>query len=363
MAVSFSSWEQEIINTPGYPNNNEERLAMQTLKVCITESPIANDEIAQNGYALFDYVMFCYFVFRAGLYEAFSWDFIESYDAHTQYLMSLYFNDIFNIPREKISELIVSRGKKYESLDGEENIAYKAISTLTQYIENDFNGTPNYEGWLITDIFDNFEIHMKLSEYIQATLPALEKQRAFILLCESKKAYTHATKTPTPTKQNKAQPVTEKKESPKKKEEQIQATPPPQTKRNNTNSTLRNDVMLVTAIIGIIATMFFVIFFDVEDVDSYKLLLVPLSFYCIEYFVIYFGFKWKFGGAYETRWVATLCFSPLIVWLFGSLGISYLFPSTDLFLSLLEWFSMIGVTISVLIFEYKFFTHGKKQRK
>lgn len=142
-----------------------------------------------------------------------------------------------------------------------------------------------------------------------------------------------------------------------KKSEPIQTAPSPQVKRNSTNSKLRN-AMLITSIIGIIATIFFVIFFDAEKVDSYKLLLIPLSFYAIGYLVIGYGFRWKFGK--ESRWVATLCFSPLMVWLFGSWIIYYLFYSTDLYAGFTEWFSMIGVTISVLIFEYKFFTHDKK---
>lgn len=348
MAMSFSSWEQEITNSPGYPNNNEVRLAIQTLKVCITESPIANDEIGKNGYALFDYVMFCYFVFRAGLCEAFSRNFVESYDTYIQNLMSWYFNDFFKIPRETIRTLIVSRANEYESLIDQENIVYQATTTLTQYIEKDLAGIPLRSELLLTDIFDNFELHMKLSEYIQATLPALEKQRAFILLCESKKSLAHSTPPPALTNQNKAQPVTEKKEEHTQQEEQIKSAAPPQTKINNTKRSLRNDVMLITAIIGIIATMFFVIFFDTEN---YKILLLPVIFYILEFFIIGYGLK--------KGWIATLCFSPFIFELFTFLIIDYLF-SWEIAIDFIEWFSMIGVTISVLIFEYKFATHNKK---
>lgn len=124
-------------------------------------------------------------------------------------------------------------------------------------------------------------------------------------------------------------------------------------KRQNTNINLRY-VMLITSIIGIIATILFVIFFDVEN---YKILLVPVLFYVVVYLVIGYGFRWKFGK--QTYWIASLCFSPFTFELFAFLIIEYIF-SWEIAIGFIEWFSMIGVTISVLIFEYKFATHNKK---
>lgn len=119
------------------------------------------------------------------------------------------------------------------------------------------------------------------------------------------------------------------------------------------NSKLRN-TMLITAIIGIIATILFVIFFDTEN---FKILLLPVIFYILEFFIIGYGFRWKFGK--QTGLVDMLCFSPFTFELFAFLIIDYIF-SWEIAIGFIEWFSMIGVTISVLIFEYKFSTHDKK---
>jgi hypothetical protein len=119
------------------------------------------------------------------------------------------------------------------------------------------------------------------------------------------------------------------------------------------NRKLRN-TMLMTAIIGTIATIAFVIFFDTEN---FKILLLPVIFYILEFFIIGYGFRWKFGN--KTGLVGMLCFSPLTFELFGFLFIDSLL-SEEIAIGFIEWFSMIGVTISVLIFEYKFATHNKK---
>ena len=123
---------------------------------------------------------------------------------------------------------------------------------------------------------------------------------------------------------------------------------------NNTNIKLRN-VMLITAIIGIAATILFVIFFDK---GNFELIILPLIYYVTACLIVDCGFRWKFGK--ETRWVATLCFSPVLLEIFGVIIVR---ESVILIENFMKWYSMIGVTISVLIFEYKFFTHDKKQRK
>ena len=119
------------------------------------------------------------------------------------------------------------------------------------------------------------------------------------------------------------------------------------------NSKLRT-VMLLTSLIGIIATISFVIFFNAKN---FKLLLVPVIFYLLEFFIIGYGFRWKFGN--KTGLVGMLCFSPLTFELFGFLFIDSLL-SEEIAIGFIEWFSMIGVTISVLVFEYKFATHDIK---
>lgn len=126
----------------------------------------------------------------------------------------------------------------------------------------------------------------------------------------------------------------------------------------NKNSKLRK-VMLITAIIGLAATIPFAIFVDIGIDKSQSELLIYLimghwAFYCFEYLIIYYGFKRKFGRA-EARWTATLCFFPMLIeplaaWILGETHI----------INFLKWYPMIGITISVLIFEYKLFSHDKK---
>lgn len=170
----FKEWELQLTNAQDYPNNDESRLAIQTLKICIVESSI-EDKIAQNGYALFDYVMLCYFMFRARLCADFPRRFVELYDTYVQNLLSLYCYQFFDIPQETTGRLIVSRANEYEHIVRQDNAIYHVTAALTQHIEKDFEGIPEYDGVLLGDILDNFELHIKLFDYIQATLNALHR--------------------------------------------------------------------------------------------------------------------------------------------------------------------------------------------
>jgi len=111
--------------------------------------------------------------------------------------------------------------------------------------------------------------------------------------------------------------------------------------------------MLITTIMGIITEILFVIFFDIVN---YKILLLPALYYAIGYLAIGYGFRWKFGK--QTYWIVTICFSPFIVEVFAFLMIEYLL-SWEIAIGFIKWFSMIGVTASVLLFEYKFATHNE----
>lgn len=172
ISKKFKEWEQQLISAPGYPNNKESRLAIETLKVCITESTI-DEDIAKNAYALFDYTMFCYFVFRAHLCADFPRNFVELYDTYIQNLISTYFSYHFDIPQERISRFIFQRAQNYESVVREENAVYELTAMLTNYIEKDLEDMPGYGGILITSFTDNFELHIKLSDSVSATLNAL----------------------------------------------------------------------------------------------------------------------------------------------------------------------------------------------
>lgn len=125
------------------------------------------------------------------------------------------------------------------------------------------------------------------------------------------------------------------------------------------NNNKMRDVMLATVISGLVATIAYVIIFNLAIHDeNFKLMLIlsfsPLSLWAVGYLAIYYCFKWKFGN--ERRWIATLCSLPVMfeILLIAIVG------SVDFMEPFVKWYSMIGLTISVLIFEYKFMTHGKK---
>lgn len=233
MTMDFSSWEQMVSRAPGYPDDNERLLALQTLKVCVTEGPFANDDIAKNGYVVFDYTMFCYFVFRASLCRTFPRDFVETYDDNIQHFMQMYFDDFFAISPKKLSELFNSRAGEYDSLPRDENMAYNAMETLTQYIHKDLDGIPYFDGYVIPDIFSNFDLQTKLYEYTVITLKALERQRELILMFEANKPARQPRQEPVQQKTDFAKPAAERcdtKRTPTKKEQEQKKEEP---KRSN----------------------------------------------------------------------------------------------------------------------------------
>jgi hypothetical protein len=187
--LSFKEWETWLTNLPDYPNNNESNLAMQTLKICVSEKTLKIDAAEINGYALFDYTMFCYFIFRARLCVDFPQSFVEKYDAHTKALMTLYSNHYFDIPQEKIHRLIVARENEYNRIgeSGGKDVAYEAIDKLIQHIEKDYDGDPEYEGASITNIFAHYDLFDRVLNCSNETMDALEKQANLFLYAEKLK--------------------------------------------------------------------------------------------------------------------------------------------------------------------------------
>lgn len=169
----FDQWVQYIKST-GYPNTAAATLAINTLKVCMVESSIKDDKIAKNGYALFDFTYFCYFTFRLALCQKATQEFVYSYDAFVQKLIALCFSHLFGISEEKIVRLIVSRGEEYERLVSCDNAVYEMKCALTQFVEKDMADAPELNAVLITGIFDNFNLHVTLSNYVSETLHKLE---------------------------------------------------------------------------------------------------------------------------------------------------------------------------------------------
>ena len=172
IAKRFERWVQSIKAT-GYPNNAAAKLAINTLKVCVVESPIKNDKIAKNGYALFDFTYFCYFTFRYAVCQRATQEFVYRYFAFIQKLIPLYFNHLFGISEEKMIRLIISRGEEYERLMSCDNATYEMRCALTQFIEKDMVNEPELNKVLITSFMDNMDLHLTLSNYISETLHKL----------------------------------------------------------------------------------------------------------------------------------------------------------------------------------------------
>lgn len=118
-------------------------------------------------------------------------------------------------------------------------------------------------------------------------------------------------------------------------------------------------VMLITIIIGVLTTIVFVALFDFNDVERSTLMVFgPWTVYVLEYLIIGYGFKWKFGK--ETRWIATLCITPLMFEILIACIISLLEKDLLIFANFIKWYQMIGITISITIFEYHLLNSAKK---
>lgn len=283
MAMDFSSWEQLIYRAPGYPDDNERLLALQTLKVCVTEGPFANDDIAKNGYVVFDYVMFCYFVFRAGLCRTFPRDFVETYDDNIQHFMQLYFDDFFAIPPKKLSEFFNSRAGEYDSLPRDENMAYNAMETLTQYIHKDLDGIPYFDGYVTPDIFSNFDLQTKLYEYTVITLKALERQKELILMFEANKPARRPRQEPVQPKTDFVKPAVEQRETKRipteKKQEQEKKEEEPKRSNGSTENEQRDKAFNYILLTTVLKTASISIALLMMDVPLLIILLITTFMY------------------------------------------------------------------------------------
>lgn len=131
------------------------------------------------------------------------------------------------------------------------------------------------------------------------------------------------------------------------------------------NCRMRN-MMLITVIVGIVATTAYVVIFNsTSSTIGSKLFrfvtFLPSAVWATWFLVICCGFRRKFGK--DIYLVNVLCFLP---WLFDIFVKALLvrdvisMETVVSMASFIKWYSMISVTISVLIFEYKFMTHRKK---
>jgi hypothetical protein len=131
-------------------------------------------------------------------------------------------------------------------------------------------------------------------------------------------------------------------EDPCRREERETKTAPESVKeKNNTKSSLRLPVISLSAVIGGIISVIFASCVNVEE--HLILILATLIYYPVAFLVVAGAFRWKWKN--DSAWVATLVNLPAWGALIG--------PLIADSLVFLEWYAIIGITLSVMIFEYK----------
>lgn len=115
-----------------------------------------------------------------------------------------------------------------------------------------------------------------------------------------------------------------------------------EVENNKLKKDLRFRIMLTTAIVGLIATAIFVANVDLSSDIGFKLVFGSLIYYPLAFLVIAGGFRWKWKN--NAPWIATLANLPVWVILIGLL----IFDS----LEFLKWYAIVGITASIMIFEY-----------
>ena len=118
-------------------------------------------------------------------------------------------------------------------------------------------------------------------------------------------------------------------------------------------------VSLATATIGVLLTIVFAILFESAISNNNTTLMaycsfIPMAIYVAEYLIICYGFKGKFGK--DCRWTATLCNLPLLI----EILVIVILREPQYVLNFIKWYSMLGITTSILILEWKIFSTNKK---
>ncbi len=197
--MPFDEWEQMLVEAE-YPNVAEACLALNTLRICLSDIQIDKEtenidedtfKIAEDGYALFDYAMFCYFLFRARLCSDFPRQFVERYDTFVQNLLPIYFDCCFDISQETIKRLITSRAIEYEKLAASQNdvTTKEMIETLVDFMIRDFYGEPECKEVVITNFHSQCWVTIKVTNYVKITFEALEREIKPILCRDTVKEF------------------------------------------------------------------------------------------------------------------------------------------------------------------------------
>lgn len=189
--MSYDEWVYYVQHESDYPNTDETYLALKVLKICVYQNKIdelySNEvehqyEITQNGYALFDYTMLCYFLLRGRLCEDFSRCFVENFDAFFQRLLESYFLIFYDIPQYITHRMIIARAGEYDTImKAQKNDAMQQIlDTIVIFFCKDFCGEPECKEVPIVSAFQRLLMYKKVAEYSKDTLDALDREVNFI---------------------------------------------------------------------------------------------------------------------------------------------------------------------------------------
>lgn len=181
--LSFNEWVV-LMKDEGMPTNEATNLAIQALRVCFDDNQIdaldkGNEElkITDNPYALFDYGMLSYFVFRAYLCSTFPRKFVELFDGNMQYLMASYFYCFYDIELDEMLKLITSRSDKYEKIVASnissEEMKKQLFDVLMIFLGRDFRGEPLSNYVSIVGLDKEFMLRVKVMSYFSVMMNKL----------------------------------------------------------------------------------------------------------------------------------------------------------------------------------------------
>lgn len=186
--MTFSEWEKTMFSSPDYPNDNASRLAIQTIKTCVQKNiydEVADykNKISESGLALFDYTMFCYFVYRHALCLEFPRSFVEEYDRRMHYYMASCFFLVYNVDRRLTVQMIALRAEAYERIFSakSDDLGYEALSEFTQNILKDFKGVPQDDCVVITPLMDQAQLFSAAAESTKKTLSELNSLQMLLV--------------------------------------------------------------------------------------------------------------------------------------------------------------------------------------
>ena len=180
----YNKWEKATRLT-WIHNNHESHLAFATIKACIPcemNGIKVEEDVLNNGYALFDYTMYCFFIFRAFLCAAFPRPFVELYGSYMQTLMKMYFEKLYDIPEETTGRLIASRAEEYDKIvaNNPQEASKQILEAFCQFVERDLADMPETDSIVIRDFSKHCRLYSNLVDNSIKTLIILKREVSFV---------------------------------------------------------------------------------------------------------------------------------------------------------------------------------------